>query len=181
MFDVSFVELLVIGVIALLVIGPERLPGVARTVGLWVGKARAMVMDVKADIDRELREDELRRKLGLDGLDKDTKALEDLKKILEESVDKDERTDYLVKAIDAQRAADQAQESQESPAARDQQPDPLPEQPGAPEPPEQRSAQATDSGPGERRNAAMPKPDASEPPPEAPNEQDGGKPDERPR
>ncbi|QKT03181.1 twin-arginine translocase subunit TatB [Ectothiorhodospiraceae bacterium 2226] len=111
MFDVSFVELLVIGIIALLVVGPERLPGLARTVGLWVGKARAMVMDVKADIDKELREDELRRKLGLDSLGKDAKALEDLKKILESSVDKDERSDYLVKAIDAQQDAEAQREA----------------------------------------------------------------------
>ena len=45
--------------IALLVIGPERLPKAARTAGLWVGRARRMVTDVKADIDREIREGDL--------------------------------------------------------------------------------------------------------------------------
>ena len=59
MFDVGFWELAIIAVIALLVIGPERLPKAARTAGLWVGRARRMVTDVKADIDREIREGDL--------------------------------------------------------------------------------------------------------------------------
>ena len=59
MFDVGFWELAIIAVIALLVIGPERLPKAARTAGLWVGRARRMVTDVKADIDREIRESDL--------------------------------------------------------------------------------------------------------------------------
>ncbi len=60
MFDVGFWELSLIAVVALLVVGPERLPKLARTVGLWVGKARSFVSTVKADIDKELRADELR-------------------------------------------------------------------------------------------------------------------------
>ena len=59
MFDVGFWELAIIAAIALLVIGPERLPKAARTAGLWVGRARRMVTDVKADIDREIRESDL--------------------------------------------------------------------------------------------------------------------------
>ncbi len=61
MFDVGFWELLLIGVVALLVVGPERLPGLARTVGLWVGKVRRFVNSVKSDIDREMRTEELRK------------------------------------------------------------------------------------------------------------------------
>lgn len=61
MFDVGFWELVVIGIVALLVLGPERLPVVARTVGLWYGKARHFVGTVKADIDREIRAEELKR------------------------------------------------------------------------------------------------------------------------
>ena len=59
MFDVGFWEIAIIAAIALVVIGPERLPKAARTVGLWVGRARRMVTDVKADIDREIREGDL--------------------------------------------------------------------------------------------------------------------------
>jgi len=61
MFDISFSELLVIGAIALIVIGPARLPGVARTVGHLLGRAQRYVNDVKADIRREVELDELRK------------------------------------------------------------------------------------------------------------------------
>lgn len=61
MFDISFVELLTIGIVALVVIGPERLPGVARTVGHLLGRARRYVGDVKADINRELQLEELKK------------------------------------------------------------------------------------------------------------------------
>ena len=66
MFDIGFLEIVVIASIALVVLGPERLPRAARTAGLWVGRARRMVADVKSDIDREIRESELAdmRKLG---------------------------------------------------------------------------------------------------------------------
>lgn len=59
MFDVSFSELLMIGVIALIVIGPERLPKVARTIGHLVGRAQRYVSDVKTDIQREMDLDEI--------------------------------------------------------------------------------------------------------------------------
>lgn len=59
MFDVGFWELAIIGVVALVIVGPERLPGLARTAGLWIGKARRMVSDVKRDIDRELKASEM--------------------------------------------------------------------------------------------------------------------------
>ena len=61
MFEVGFWELVLIMVIALLVLGPERLPQLARTVGLWLGKARGMARTIKAEIDRELAADELKR------------------------------------------------------------------------------------------------------------------------
>jgi len=61
MFDVSFTELMVIGVVALIVIGPERLPKVARTVGHLLGRAQRYVNDVKSDIRREVELDELRK------------------------------------------------------------------------------------------------------------------------
>lgn len=64
MFDISFWELVIIMIVALLVVGPERLPRVARTIGLWVGKAQSFVRTVKADIDKELATEELRRTLA---------------------------------------------------------------------------------------------------------------------
>ncbi len=67
MFDIGFWELAVIGVIALLVIGPERLPGVARNVGLWVGRIRRYVAHVRRDIERELHAEEVRQLLEKPG------------------------------------------------------------------------------------------------------------------
>lgn len=64
MFDIGFWELLIIGVVALLVIGPDKLPGLARTAGHWVGRGRRLVASVKADIDREIAADELKNVLA---------------------------------------------------------------------------------------------------------------------
>ncbi len=61
MFDVGFSELLVIGLVALIVIGPERLPKVARTAGQWLGKLNRYVSQVKQDIDRDIKLEELRK------------------------------------------------------------------------------------------------------------------------
>jgi sec-independent protein translocase protein TatB len=61
MFDIGFSELLVIGVVALIVIGPEKLPRVARTVGHLAGRLQRYVSDVKADINREIELEELRK------------------------------------------------------------------------------------------------------------------------
>lgn len=61
MFDVGFSEILVIAVVALIVIGPERLPKVARTMGILLGRMQRYVNDVKADISREMELEELRK------------------------------------------------------------------------------------------------------------------------
>ena len=61
MFDVGFSEIFVIALVALIVIGPERLPKVARTLGLLFGRMQRYVNDVKADITREMELDELRK------------------------------------------------------------------------------------------------------------------------
>jgi sec-independent protein translocase protein TatB len=63
MFDIGFWELVLVGVVALLVFGPERLPRVAREAGLWLRKARSIVASVKAEIDQELQMEEWRQSL----------------------------------------------------------------------------------------------------------------------
>ncbi len=82
MFDVGFWEISVIGVVALIIVGPERLPGLARTAGLWIGKARRMISDVKRDIDREIKASEMGElKEGLDSAKKEVaKAADNIKK-----------------------------------------------------------------------------------------------------
>jgi sec-independent protein translocase protein TatB len=61
MFDIGFTELVVIGVVALIVIGPEKLPKTARTLGHLFGRLQRYVSDVKADISREMELEELRK------------------------------------------------------------------------------------------------------------------------
>ncbi|MXV07168.1 MULTISPECIES: Sec-independent protein translocase protein TatB [unclassified Xanthomonas] len=63
MFDIGFSELLVIAVVALVVLGPERLPKAARFAGLWVRRARAQWDSVKQELERELEAEELKRSL----------------------------------------------------------------------------------------------------------------------
>ena len=64
MFDIGFSELLIIAVVALLVLGPERLPRAARMAGLWVRRARAQWYSVQADLERELAQEEYKRSVG---------------------------------------------------------------------------------------------------------------------
>lgn len=61
MFDIAFSELLLIGIVALVIIGPERLPKIARTAGSWLGKLNRYVAQVKQDIDRDMQLEELRK------------------------------------------------------------------------------------------------------------------------
>ena len=64
MFDSGFLEMLVIAIIALLVVGPERLPGVAAKAGKFIGKMKAFVATTREDIEKELRADELQNMLS---------------------------------------------------------------------------------------------------------------------
>lgn len=82
MFETSFLEMLVIGIVALLVIGPERLPTVARTIGLWIGKARRLIAHTRADIERELGTEELRSMLY-----KQEEELRNLRVMMNDQVD----------------------------------------------------------------------------------------------
>ena len=61
--DIGFWELCIIAVVALVVLGPERLPTAARTTARWFNKARSMIHNVKSEIDRELQLDEVRQRL----------------------------------------------------------------------------------------------------------------------
>ena len=80
MFDIGFSELLIIAVVALLVLGPERLPRAARLAGMWVRKARAQWYSVQADLERELAQEEFKRSVG--------KPLAEIKDALAEQADR---------------------------------------------------------------------------------------------
>lgn len=63
MFDVGFSELVMVGLVSLLVIGPERLPKVARMAGFWIGKIQQMIANVKVEIKQEFHAEEIRQLL----------------------------------------------------------------------------------------------------------------------
>lgn len=63
MFDIGFSELLLVALVALLVLGPERLPGAARTAGLWIGRLRRSFAAIRSEVEREIGADEIRRQL----------------------------------------------------------------------------------------------------------------------
>jgi sec-independent protein translocase protein TatB len=63
MFDMGFFELALIGVVALLVVGPERLPGLARTAGAWIRRMRQFVGSVQRDIEQEIQAEEIKKTL----------------------------------------------------------------------------------------------------------------------
>lgn len=60
MFDIGFWEILLIAVVALIVVGPERLPRLVRVTGLWIGRAQASLQSIRSEISKELRAQELR-------------------------------------------------------------------------------------------------------------------------
>ena len=80
MFDIGFWELMIIGLVALVVVGPERLPKLAYTAGKWLGKGRSMLNAVKSEIDKEIKAEELKQIL-----EKQKKQLNPLTEVIEET------------------------------------------------------------------------------------------------
>lgn len=103
MFDVSFPEMVIVFVVALLVLGPERLPRVARTAGQWVGRARSMFTRLRSELEREANFQELQ-----DAQRELRQALDDGSKAVSESIKP------VVDAVEAQPTP--------SPASRDDNP-----------------------------------------------------------
>jgi len=118
MFDIGFLELGLIAVVALVVIGPERLPGVARTAGKWIGTAKRFVNTVQSDINAEVgKADTLKRLL------EEQTNLQSVHEIIETTVSGEDsrkpvpraKSDYLVKAV----PNESADESTDEPSDED--------------------------------------------------------------
>lgn len=127
MFDVGFTELMLIGVMGLIVLGPERLPVAARTIGKWVGKIKRTVGGVQREIQEELRLDEIRKKTQAN--------TEAVKARMDELREEAELMDApVVAAASNQSAADSADstaatEAPSTPAAAEEDQDPYGAQP----------------------------------------------------
>ena len=120
MFDIGWIELLVIFVLVLVVLGPARLPEVARTLGLWFGRLRRTYNNFKLEIEREVGMDEVRRQLHNEQIMSEMKAIEEeTKSILDESKVVDSSiTDAAQSAVDAanQHSTEEPSKSDESDA-----------------------------------------------------------------
>ncbi len=81
MFDVGFWELCLVGLVSLLVIGPEKLPKAARVAGFWIGKTKSIVATVQTEIKEELQAEEMRQIL------KEQTAVEEVQNLIEEGSD----------------------------------------------------------------------------------------------
>ncbi|MCG8313381.1 MAG: Sec-independent protein translocase protein TatB [Pseudomonadales bacterium] len=101
MFDIGFFELVVISVIALLVLGPERLPHAVRMTGAWIGKFRRAAMSVREEIEREVNAHEvqqrLKQQLENSGMQEAKDALEETKQRLRNGILDDETLQEIEK------------------------------------------------------------------------------------
>lgn len=131
MFDIGFTELLVCLVVALVVIGPEQLPGTVRTVGLWIGRLKRSLRDTRQEIERQIGADDIRRQLHN----------EEVMQNLEEARLRIEKT-----MREAEEAAN-LNAAQTSSAKNYGPPDELPNHAHEAEPVAQPTASATDSAP----------------------------------
>lgn len=113
MFDLGFTEMLLIGIVALVVIGPERLPGVARTAGKYIGRMKRFMTTVKADVEQELRADELREILS-----QQQKELDSLKDTISEAgMDVEKEAGSISAAIDSSDSTEASAASADEPSA----------------------------------------------------------------
>ncbi|MBC7990162.1 MAG: twin-arginine translocase subunit TatB [Luteimonas sp.] len=122
MFDIGFSELLLIAVVALVVLGPERLPKAARFAGLWVRKARAQWASVRSELERELAAEELQR-----SLDESRDVMRDLDASMRETGD-DARREFDAMRAAALAEATPAEQPMDAPeeSAPDTHPEPAP-------------------------------------------------------
>lgn len=118
MFDIGFWEIALIGAVALLVVGPERLPGMARTIGFWVGKVRYYVQHVKDDIEREMHIGQIKEIMDkpnqgmgeiLDTIEETKESLKEVKQAVDAA-----GADFESSVSEAEKAIDEAAVTVES-------------------------------------------------------------------
>ncbi len=114
MFDVGFWELMILGLVALLVVGPERLPKLAYTAGKWLGKGRSMIQQVKTEIDKEIKAEELKELL-----EEQKKKMNPLEEVIEET--SEAMTDIKNQAETALQEAERHSQPNSTEAADDEQ------------------------------------------------------------
>lgn len=92
MFDIGFMELLVIALVGLFVIGPERLPTTIKTVALWIGRIKRSLMETRREIEQQLGADEIRRELHNEQVLREWEKVKDIRKDLEANLNNWDQT-----------------------------------------------------------------------------------------
>ncbi len=96
MFDIGFPELVVVSIIALLVVGPDKLPETIRTVALWIGRLKRSLANIRQEIENEIGADEIRQELRNESI---LKELHDTRDDLEEMIQNSNRTFTEIKQV----------------------------------------------------------------------------------
>jgi sec-independent protein translocase protein TatB len=94
-FDISFFELLVIGIVGLIVIGPERLPGTIRTCALWIGRIKRNLLETRRELEKQIGADEIRRELHNEQVLHNLEKMKDTRLELEEKIRKLSSGEFL--------------------------------------------------------------------------------------
>lgn len=138
MFDIGFVELVICSIIALLVLGPERLPAAARATGRWIGGARRMFSQFTSELDRQLKAEELREELRKAG----DVGLDDVQKTVNDALSEARRYEHMIVSDDDGKLAPPQAQNNGSPAGTEGQ-----QQPEKTEAPSQPSQSSPESRP----------------------------------
>lgn len=143
MFDVSFVELLMIGVVSLVVIGPDKLPGAIRTGGLWIGRIKRTIGETRREIEKQLGADEIRRELQNEQVMRNLEKMRDVHQELKQKIQRLESGELLLED-DTDKPAATTLDAQ---AETEAQPEPSSDASNAAEPHEPSAPPPTDSPP----------------------------------
>lgn len=92
MFDIGFAEILLVAVVALVVLGPEKFPVAVKTLGLWFGRAKRAVTSIQSEISEEIRLDEMRRTVAIEKAQLE-KELQDMQRPFHQAIDQGEQAD----------------------------------------------------------------------------------------
>jgi sec-independent protein translocase protein TatB len=139
-FDISFFELLVVGVVALIVIGPERLPGAIRTGALWIGRIKRSLAETRRELEKQIGADEIRRELHNEQVLHNLEKMKDTRLELEERIRRITTGEYL--------NDDSAVDTAQQPAAQSTEQQSITQQPSTQQPTTAESSPAVE-GPGE--------------------------------
>lgn len=115
MFDISFFELLVVGVVGLIVIGPERLPGTVRTCALWIGRIKRNLLETRRELEKQIGADEIRRELHNEQVLHNLEKMKDTRLELEERIRKLSSGEFLNESAESSSATQATGEALPSP------------------------------------------------------------------